>query len=364
MRKLLVLALTPVLLTGVAWLAAVLQAPAPAPVFTAVEEITSASVAELEATYPEATHALVRRSAHAKAHGCVKATFQTNTELPQDLRVGTFAVPGQIFKALIRFSNGALQVLPDREPDGRGMAIKLIDSDPVKPDAGRGRPAHDILLVNFPQFFAAGVADFHSFVRANGLRRTDKDLKAYFQPGWNPFNWRIRDAQIGAANAARAIESPLRHDYFSMTPYAFGAGRAIKYWSRPCTETAPTPALPHEPDYLRKALINELSAAPACFELLVQDQPPGADLDDAREHWQTPFRPLGRIEIPAQSVDAPGRDMACENLSFNAANAPVEQAPLGEMNRLRVVAYARMAAYRMKRNSATPLDPERAWDNF
>lgn len=364
MRKWLALALTPVLITGAAWLAAVLQKPDPAPVFIAVEEIGSASEAELDATYPEATHALVRRSAHAKAHGCVKATFRTDPELPQDLRVGTFSTPGQVFKALIRFSNGALQVVADSLPDGRGMAIKLIDSDPGEPGARRGRPPHDILLVNYPQFFAGGVADFHSFVRANGLRRTDKDLKAYFQPGWNPFNWRIKDAKIGAANASRPIESPLRHDYFSMTPYSFGAGRAIKYSARPCVAAAPSPELPHEPDYLRKALVSELAAAPACFELLVQGQPPGIDLDDAREDWQTPFRSLGKIEIPAQRVDAPGRDTACENLSFNAANAPTENAPVGELNRLRVVVYARIAAYRMTRNNATPTDPERAWENF
>lgn len=364
MRQRLMLLLTPVFITGAAWLAAVLQREPPAPVFTAVEEITSASKTELDATYPEAAHALVRRSAHAKAHGCVKATFRTDPELPQELRVGTFANPGQVFKALIRYSNGALQVLSDSQPDGRGMAIKLIDADPGKPGSGRGRPPHDILLVNFPQFFAGGVADFHSFVRANGLRRTDKDLKAYFQPSWNPFTWRIKDAKIGAANASRAIESPLRHDYFSMTPYSFGSGRAIKYWSRPCAEAASPAVLPHEPDYLRKALVSELAKAPACFELLVQDQPPGIDLDDAREDWQTPFRPLGRIEIPSQSVDAPGRDTACENLSFNAANAPEEQAPLGEMNRLRVIVYARIAEYRMKRNNATPTDPERAWDSF
>jgi len=138
----------------------------------------------------------------------------------------------------------------------------------------------------------------------------------------------------------------------------------MKYWSRPCAAAPATPALPHEPDYLHKALVSDLAAAPACFELLVQDKPPGIDLDDAREDWQTPFRSLGKINIPIQNVDAPGREAACENLSFNAANAPAEQAPVGEINRLRVVVYARIAAYRMKRNNATPTDPESAWDSF
>ena len=364
MRKLLALALTLVLITGGAWLAAVLQRPIPVPDYVAVEDIATASQAEIAATYPEAASLLVRRSAHAKGHGCVKAIFRTDSELPNDLRVGTFAVPGQPFKAMIRYSNGALHVVPDSLPDGRGMAIKLMDSDPDKPGAARGRPPHDILLVNYPEFFGASTPDFHSFVRANGLRGGAGDLKAYFQPGWNPFNWRLVDAKIAFANATQPIESPLRSDYFSMTPYAFGAGRTVKYAARPCTAAANVPALPHEPDYLHKALVSELAAAPACFELLVQEQPPAIDLEDAREEWKTPLRRVGRIDIPAQSVNAPGKDAACENLSFNPARAPAEQAPVGGLNRMRAFVYAKIAAYRLQRNNAIPTDPERAWDGF
>lgn len=364
MRKLQALVLAVIMMAGGAWLAAVVQRPAPLPDDLAIEEIATGAQAELAAAYPEGASGIVRRDAHAKAHGCVKAIFRTDPDLPQDLRVGTFSAPGQAFKALIRYSNGAMHPGPDGQPDGRGMAIKLIDADPEKPGAARDRPPHDILMVNYSEFFISGIEDYRSFVRVHALRGGEKDFKAYFLPGWNPFNWRLRDARLAIATATRPIESPLRSDYFSMTPYGLGSGRAVKYAARPCAAPANAPALPHDPDYLRSALVTELAAAPACFELLVQEQPKDVDLDDATQAWPTPLRPVGRIEIPAQKVDAPGRDSACENLSFSPARAPAEHAPIGAINRVRAVVYARIADYRMKRNNVTPPDPERAWDNF
>ena len=364
MRKLLALTLAAVILTGGAWLAAILQRPAPLPDDLAIEEIVTGAQAEHKTNFPEGASGLVRRAAHAKRHGCVKAIFRTDPELPQDLRVGTFASPGQVRKALIRYSNGTKLVQSDAQGDGRGMAIKLIDADPDKPGAAGERPPHDIILINFPEFFIAGIEDYRTFVRVHGLRGSAEDLKAYFQPGWNPFSWRLGDVKIAVANATRPIESPLRSDYFSMTPYSFGTGRAVKYAARPCATATNAPALPHDPDYLHKALLSELAAAPACFELLVQEQPGTVDLNDARQEWQTPLRRLGRIDIPAQSVDAPVRDAACENLVFNPTRAPAEHAPLGGINRIRAAVYAKTAAWRMKRNNVVPTDPERAWDSF
>lgn len=366
MRKLKSLIVAIVVIAGAAWLAAELQRPKSLPDDAAFEEMADGAQAELAAAYPETGRGLVRRDAHAKAHGCVKAIFRTDPALPPNLRIGTFAAPGQAFKALIRYSNGAFFPAPDRAPDGRGMAVKLIDADPDKPGSARGRPPHDILMVNFPEFFISDIEDMRRFIRAHALRGTNEDLKAYFQPGWNPFNWRLREAAIAIANGTRPIGSPLRTDYFSMTPYAFGADRAIKYSARPCTATpddAPASA-EDDPDYLRKALVSELASAPACFELLVQEQPSGVSVDDATQPWQTPFRPVGRIEIPVQDVAGPGRDTACENLSYNPGRAPMEHSPVGGINRGRAVVYARISAYRMKRNDVTPTDPERAWDSF
>ena len=67
------------------------------------------------------------RDAHAKAHGCVQATFRVEDDLPPQLAQGVF-VPGKSYQAWIRFSNGASDATqPDAKGDARGMAIKLLN---------------------------------------------------------------------------------------------------------------------------------------------------------------------------------------------------------------------------------------------
>ena len=46
------------------------------------------------------------RDAHPKAHGCVRAEFQVQEKLPQNLAQGIF-IPGKTYKAWIRFSNAS-----------------------------------------------------------------------------------------------------------------------------------------------------------------------------------------------------------------------------------------------------------------
>src|SRR5688572_21825846 len=68
---------------------------------------------------------VVRRDAHPKMHGVVKAEFIVEPSLPPELRVGVFAEP-KTYQAWIRFSNQNDGLRPDRKIDIRGMAIKLM----------------------------------------------------------------------------------------------------------------------------------------------------------------------------------------------------------------------------------------------
>ena len=65
-----------------------------------------------------------RRDAHAFDNGCVRAIFQVDENLPDELCQGVF-VPGHQYKAWIRFSNGNSERRPGWMFDARGMAIKL-----------------------------------------------------------------------------------------------------------------------------------------------------------------------------------------------------------------------------------------------
>ena len=68
---------------------------------------------------------MMRRDAHPKMHGLLKATFTVEPGLPPELRVGVFAQP-QTFRAWVRFSNQDGSINADSDRDMRGMAIKLM----------------------------------------------------------------------------------------------------------------------------------------------------------------------------------------------------------------------------------------------
>src|SRR5688572_5450246 len=62
---------------------------------------------------------VMRRGAHPKMHGVVKAEFIVEPDLPPELRVGLFAEP-RSYRAWIRFSNQSDTMRPDCVPDMRG----------------------------------------------------------------------------------------------------------------------------------------------------------------------------------------------------------------------------------------------------
>jgi catalase len=269
---------------------------------------------------------------------------------------------------LIRFSNGAFKPGPDTGFDGRGMAIKIISEDPSEASSQGHSATHDILMINYPVFFSPDVRDYRDFAKFGALTGDQTALKRYFFPGFNPFGWRIRQGYLAYQIASQKISSPLVAQYYSMTPYQFGTGRAVKYSARPCAGSSvePTPKS-DEPNFLRDALRTGLSTGSACFELLVQESKPGMEIEDATAEWSqslSPFQPVGKIEVPTQQIDSDHRDARCENLIFTPWNAPAEQRPLGGINRLRKDVYERISKYRTEHNGVVPEEAGVVWDEF
>src|SRR5215831_11022699 len=98
---------------------------------------------------PHGNQPKAHRDAHPKAHGCVKAEFTVEDDLPLDLQHGVF-VPGAKYPALIRFSSADPHPnRDDRCPDVRGMAIKLLGVEGPKLLADEvAERTQDFLLIN------------------------------------------------------------------------------------------------------------------------------------------------------------------------------------------------------------------------
>lgn len=329
-----------------------------------------ASARKLVDTVQRQSGPLYRRDAHAKAHGCLTATFTVRDDLPAAMRTGVFE-PGRQYQAWIRFSNGNAAPRPDYDKDARGMAIKLMGVEGPKlldSPADRDAETQDFLMINFPVFFNRDPAEYERFIRY----QADGSQFGYFFAGRNPLGWRWRELRIGGQLLGR-IRNPLYAQYYSMTSYAMGVEadspvrpkpyrHAMKYSARSCTPADGRPADVADDDYLRRGLVEHLARADGCFEFLVQLQDPARDMpiEDPTVRWneaQAPFVAVADIHIPQQAFDTPARDTFCENLSFNPWHAVEDHRPLGGLNRIRKAVYEEIAVYRHAMNGATHTEP-------
>jgi catalase len=343
-----------------------------------IAEIVRLAKGELSRHYPEDKTQVVRRDAHAKAHGCVKASFNVDNDLPEDLRVGIFK-PGQTYRAWIRFSNAAFEPGPDPGMDGRGMAIKLLDI----PDAGDSSSSkfrtQDIVMVNYPVFFSPDAKDYRAFAEAGALTGDSAGLRRYFLPSYNPFSWRLRQAVIGYDIANQKIQSPLMVQYYSMVPYKFdskhGVDRAVRYSAKRCDipgSNVIKQADTTRPEYLKEAMVAELNKQSVCYSFFVQVRPDGMSNEDAKrsiedatfdwDQTKSPFWKVANITIEKQSFDTAYRNTLCENMSFDPWNAIAEHTPLGGINRIRRELYPEISKYRHQRNHVADVDPIAAWE--
>ena len=81
-----------------AWLSADVPDRSEAAQKAAVTAIADRAIAEMQMHYPDGAPTLVRRDAHAKAHGCARAKFTVAPDIAADLRIGSFAGPGKEYR--------------------------------------------------------------------------------------------------------------------------------------------------------------------------------------------------------------------------------------------------------------------------
>ena len=92
----------------------------------------------------QTTSGQFRADVHVKTHGYAHGELRALPNLPDELAQGLFEI-ADAYPALVRFSNAASQPQPDAIPDGRGMAIKVLEvtGDVVLAEEQKG-PTQDL----------------------------------------------------------------------------------------------------------------------------------------------------------------------------------------------------------------------------
>lgn len=307
--------------------------------------------------------ALMKRDAHPKQHGCVKAFFKIDAKAlaPQD-RVGLFAHDGEELQAWVRFSNGDPDsTKADDESDVRGMAIKIMGlSEPnflaregIEPQTG----VHDIVMMNSPVFFIKDTKDYAELMHA--VEKSTVSL------GWFMLTHPTTALILQKARGMN-VGNPLHVDYFSATPYKLGTG-TMKFSARSCVAPQDRDKKPAHAahDFLRDRLISTLKVKDdSCFDFLVQKGTQGPDMpiELPTADWSTetsPYVKVATLRIPKQDgIDSEAQMNFCENLSFNPWRALPENRPLGAINRVRLLAYGQISDLRHEHNHVPVIQPK------
>ncbi len=293
---------------------------------------------------------LMKRDAHPKHHGCVKATLKiNNSSLKEEWRKGLFAQDGE-YQTWVRFSNGDPDhTKHDSEADVRGMAIKIMgvpyQSYLEKIGVERGNPVHDLVMMNASSFFLDTTEEYRNLMEAL--------IKGWFGMGLFAISHPMIIANI--SNARITLNNPLDIDYHSATPYKLG-NTSMKFKMVRCKKVPDLLPLNEVPahNYLSKTLQNTLAKEDACFELHVRpnNDPQKNKIEVPSRPWDeftSPLLKVGILNIQRQ-LNIAGRDTFCEDLAFNPWRAPEDNRPLGAVNRVRLEVYVKQSRMRHAHN--------------
>ena len=298
---------------------------------------------------------IMRRDAHPKMHGLVKAEFAVERDLSSDLKVGLFREP-KVYQAWIRFSNQDGVIKPDKGGDIRGMAIKLMGVAGAKILPGEeAEQTHDFILISTPVFVTKDVEEFDRLITCvtGSLFAKIWFFLTHWRVGINLYKSMIR------------FTNPLRIRYFSTTPYLFGKA-AVKYSAIPHTVTPDVASDVSADDYLRLAMMAQLEVGEACFDFCVQLQTDteSMPIEDPGREWPeslSPFRKVATIRIQQQDFNSEKQREFGENLSFTPWHALPEHRPLGGINRARKVVYQAISSFRHDYNKVPRKEPS-SWE--
>lgn len=296
------------------------------------------------------SHGIMRRDAHSKMHGVVKAEFMIQPNLPEHLQVGVFK-EAKTYQAWIRFSN-TNGINPDINRDIRGMAIKLMGVPGEKLlEQEKHEQTQDFLMISTRAFIAKNIEEFDHFTKA--LAGSLFVKLSFFLTHWQ-LVWRL-------VLSLKRFSNPLQIRYFSTTPYLFG-DHAVKYTVIP--QEMNTDQIPENPDdnFMRMAMSKQLQEGEVLFDFLVQRQTDAntMPIEDASKEWcetESPFQKVATIRILQQNFDTPQQNEFGECLCFTPWHSLPEHRPLGSINRGRKLVYSLISTFRCQKNKVQKKEP-------
>ena len=286
------------------------------------------------------------RGFHIKTHSILTGEFKVADGLPEECRQGVFAKPGT-YQTWIRFSNLKPQRLPDRNPDFRAIAVKILNVPGTPLTAGVN--SLDLMALNHPIQPARNIHQFIAFVRYSfHLLTFPIKLAAAIgvMEATRMITWMTKN--LGGAPSSLANQT-----YWSTIPIAWGK-YAVKYKFEPQNGASPPINQNGGEHFLRDELGDRLKKGALTWDLYVQfyTDPQNTPIEDAVVEWlpeKAPFIKVGTLTIAQRdltSVNAQAEETRGDKFLWNPWHAPEEHRPLGGLQRARRISYPASGKHR------------------
>lgn len=286
------------------------------------------------------------RALHAKGNAGLVGTFEVLADVPEEARVGMFAEP-RTYEAVVRFSNGAARRQADKEPDVRGLGVKILGVGGKKLIPGmEDERTQDFLAIRSPATPVRNADEFMKLVRAAQTPAT-APFSLLFSVG--PF--RLPGLLGAVVKSINAPVKPLAETaYYSAAPITYGP-YAAHFAFLPASGPAPQSSHPEVRgagmDSLGDALTADVARRDLVWDFAVQffRDEESTPIEDNSVEWRpdvAPFVRVGRLTLAMQDAkSARGKKVTewIETLAFDPWHARTDLRPIGSIMRARNHAY-------------------------
>lgn len=315
------------------------------------------------------------RDAHAKNHGILRGELEIYDNLPEHLAQGIFKEPRK-YPVILRFSTAPGMIEPDKKSNQRGLAMKIIGvaGEKFLPEE-KDAVTQDFLLVNYPIIPTGTVKDYLDQQKKIEEYINTPELFQTIQGAMLVAGRKIKNA-IGKEEDPNDFGTPGSHllgdRYFSMAAIRYGDYLA-KISLGPKSENVSAlhgkqmdaELIKNEPETFLTTIVTDFfKTQNAVYELSAQlctdlEKMP---VEDGSVQWMeedSPYQPIAKLTISAQDITSPARRVYGDDvLSFNPFHCLPEHRPLGNIMRVRRLAYDTSSRYRHQMNAQPRVEPK------
>lgn len=279
------------------------------------------------------------RALHRKQICGLKAKLEVLDNLPEYAKQGLFKKPAT-YDALIRISNGGVDIKSDKIPDIRGFSIKVLGLDFPSALGNGNTQNQDYTLINQKAFSFPKATAFLDLVLA--ISESPIKLLTHMIKNYGILGGMQRMIKM-TETLAKPFSGFLTETFYSAAPIACGA-YATRVRLKPTLASSNTASANSD---FAKDIKSVLEKEDVIFELQLQFfvEENSTPIEDASVDWSeeiSPYITVAKLIIPKQNIDSEeGKTISSntEKIFFDPWNALLEHRPLGDVMRARKYIY-------------------------